>query len=244
MLFLKGCILLGGLLGIITSGNFDFLTLLISIIASSIVVFLTLPIHEYAHGFVASKLGDPTPRYQGRLSLNPMHHIDYIGALMIYLIGFGWAKPVSIDSRYFKNPKVGMALTAAAGPVSNVIVAFFSCFLANTFSVIVYLAKFTGFAETLFVLIANIFFYISIINVSLAVFNLIPIPPLDGSKILAMFLPDRAYYTLMRYEQYLSIIMIILLYTTRISSLIGTAAYNCTGLFLDITFLPFKLFLN
>ncbi|MBP5686588.1 MAG: site-2 protease family protein, partial [Clostridia bacterium] len=94
-----------------------------------IVIFLTLPVHEFAHGFIADKLGDPTPRYQGRLTLNPIAHIDPIGALGILLFGIGWAKPVSVNARNFKNPKAGMAITALAGPVSNIIMAFISLVL-------------------------------------------------------------------------------------------------------------------
>ena len=185
-------------------GSSSFAEILVYIVSSLIVVFLTLPIHEFAHGFIATKLGDPTPRYQGRMTLNPFAHIDYIGAACIILFGFGWAKPVQVDARYFKNPKRDMALTALAGPVSNIIVALIAMIIFN----------FLGLFNIAFTAYLQLFFYyISLINIGLAVFNLIPIPPLDGSKLLAALLPDRQYYKLMRYERYFFFILIALLWT-------------------------------
>ena len=105
------------------SGNLDFGSAIIYILSSLVVIFLTLPVHECAHGWTAVKLGDPTPKYQGRLSLNPFAHIDYLGAACILFFGFGWAKPVQINSNNFKSPKKGMAITAIAGPISNLLVA-------------------------------------------------------------------------------------------------------------------------
>lgn len=180
----------------ILSGNTNIVKVLVYIVSSLVVIFLTLPIHEFAHGFVATKLGDPTPRYQGRLTLNPLAHIDYLGALCILIFGFGWAKPVSVDMRNFKNPKVGMAITALAGPMSNIIVAFIAIVIRN------FITMFLS-AYTIGYYLYLLCIFIAQINVSLAVFNLIPIPPLDGSRILNAVLPDRVYYKLMRYERYL-----------------------------------------
>ena len=115
------------------SGNFNITDIIISILSSFAVVFLTMPIHECAHAFIATKLGDPTPRYQGRLTLNPFAHIDYLGALSMILLGVGWAKAVQVNPRNFKNPKVGMAITAFAGPAANIIRAVFSMLLAYVF---------------------------------------------------------------------------------------------------------------
>lgn len=180
----------------VLSGNTNIVNVLVYIVSSLVVIFLTLPIHEFAHGFVATKLGDPTPRYQGRLTLNPLAHIDYLGALCILIFGFGWAKPVSVDMRNFKNPKVGMAITALAGPMSNIIVAFIAIVIRSFITL--FLSAYTiGYYLYLLCI------FIAQINVSLAVFNLIPIPPLDGSRILNAVLPDRVYYKLMRYERYL-----------------------------------------
>ena len=180
----------------ILSGNTNIVNVLVYIVSSLVVIFLTLPIHEFAHGFVATKLGDTTPRYQGRLTLNPLAHIDYLGALCILIFGFGWAKPVSVDMRNFKNPKVGMAITALAGPMSNIIVAFIAIVIRS------FITMFLS-AYTIGYYLYLLCIFIAQINVSLAVFNLIPIPPLDGSRILNAVLPDRVYYKLMRYERYL-----------------------------------------
>ena len=180
------------------SGNIDFASIIVYILSSLTVIFLTMPVHEFAHGFAATKLGDPTPRYQGRMTLNPFAHIDWIGAACILLFGFGWAKPVQINTNNFKNPKRDMALTALAGPASNIIVALIALILNNLF----HLFAVNTFA-TVFYYVGFFFYYIAFINVSLAVFNLIPIPPLDGSRLLSALLPYKQYYALMRYERYI-----------------------------------------
>ena len=153
-------------------------------------VFLCLTIHETCHGLAALALGDPTARNLRRLSLNPLRHIDWLGLLMMFVAGFGWAKPVPVDPRYFRNPKWGMALTALAGPASNFLLAGLSLLLARVL------------AETAPNSLAIVFFAVQLpmLSLGLGVFNLIPFPPLDGSKVLAAFLPDRIYVRWMRYE--------------------------------------------
>lgn len=196
------------MLDIIRGGNFSLANVIIYLISTAAVIFITLPIHEWAHGFAATRLGDPTPRWQGRLSLNPLAHLDPMGSLCILLFGFGWAKPVSVNPRYFKNVKRGMAITALAGPLSNLIMGFIAVLLGN---LMVWITLITDIE--IFYYIAIFFVFVAKINISLAVFNLIPIPPLDGSRILGVILPDRIYYRIMQYERYLFYLVILLLAT-------------------------------
>lgn len=164
--------------------------------ARVIAVFLCLTIHETCHGLAAYALGDPTAKSMHRLSLNPLRHIDWFGLLMMFTMGFGWAKPVPVDPRYFRRPKQGMAVTALAGPVSNLALAA----LAILLSKVIYLYAPYGAAwDALF----DFFLYVlAPLSIGLGLFNLLPIPPLDGSKVLGAVLPDRIYFRLMRYERY------------------------------------------
>lgn len=196
------------MLNIIRGGNFSILNVIIYLISTAAVIFITLPIHEWAHGFAATRLGDPTPKWQGRLSLNPLAHLDPIGAISILLFGFGWARPVQINPRYFKNVKAGMAITALAGPLANLVMALASVLIGNI-GLLIY-----GYTEIEILYYIAIFFsFVASINISLAVFNLIPIPPLDGSRLLGVILPDRIYYRIMQYERYLFYVVLLLLAT-------------------------------
>ena len=193
------------MLSALLSGSLDFVGVIVYILSALAVIFLTLPIHEFAHAFIADKLGDPTPRYQRRLTVNPFAHLDYFGAICVLAFGFGWAKPVQVNSYNFKNPRVGMALVAFAGPAANLIVAFLSLAVASGLEVFS-AASSIGYIILFFVGVAKI-------NITLAVFNLIPVPPLDGSRILAVVLPNRIYYKIMQYERYIYFALIALLFT-------------------------------
>ena len=175
------------------------------------IVFLSLSVHETAHGYVAYKLGDPTARNLGRLTLNPIKHLDLFGTLCMVLFGFGWAKPVPINTRYFKKPKRDMALTGMAGPISNLLLAVG---FALVLKLVIYIFNFVP--ETAFTadLLYWTWVFLSLgvqLNVTLMVFNLLPIPPLDGSRLLFAFLPTKAYFKMMQYEIYIYIVFLVLL---------------------------------
>ena len=166
-------------------------------------VFLCLTLHETCHGLAAYALGDPTAKRAHRLSLNPLRHIDWLGLIMMVVAGFGWAKPVPVDPSYFKKPKQCMAITALAGPVSNFLLALLLLFIARG----VYVrALLTGsFSAAWFSFLVDT----ASLSVGLGLFNLVPIPPLDGSKVVAVLLPDRAYRWLMRYERYGMLVLLV-----------------------------------
>lgn len=159
-------------------------------------VLVCLTVHEASHGLAAYALGDPTAKSNRRLSLNPLRHLDPFGTLMMLLFGFGWAKPVPVDMRYFKHPKQGMAITALAGPVSNFVLAYIALVVANFVLPLAYAGP-SWMGGLL-----NFFVTLSMLSLGLGVFNLIPFPPLDGSKVVEGFLPDKISYTILRYERY------------------------------------------
>lgn len=218
----------------ILSGNITFSSAIIYILSTLVVVFLTLPIHEFAHGYAATKLGDYTPRYQGRLTLNPLAHIDYLGAACILLFGFGWAKPVQVNTNNFQNPRRDMAITALAGPLSNIILALIALVLCSASFYLPINAQIVWY-------IFYFFMYIADINVYLAVFNLIPIPPLDGSRLLSAFLPTRYYYALMRYERYLFYVVLALLWVGVLDAPLSLLSNAIMDGLSFIAGLPFKL---
>ena len=199
------------LASLLSGGNFSIVEFIVGLLLRLPIVMLALSLHETAHGYVALKLGDPTAQNFGRLTLNPTKHFDPIGFLCMVLFGFGWAKPVPINTRYFKNPKRGMALSAAAGPISNLLLALI---FATLWRIELEIAPEYFTNEFLY----NVFYWIQEIliagitlNVGFAVFNLIPIPPFDGSRIFLVLLPEDLYFKIMRYERQLYAVLMIAL---------------------------------
>ncbi len=186
-----------------TSGLNGILSLLISVFC----VLLSISIHEFAHGYMAYMLGDDTAKNMGRLSVNPLHHLDPVGALCLLFFHFGWARPVPVNpSRFTKvKMKTGMVLTSIAGPLANFILGFIATILLRV--VMLYMADFPA-SELLFLIL----YTLVIMNVGLGLFNLIPIPPLDGYKVLSAILPAKAYFKIMQYERYGTLLLIIFIW--------------------------------
>lgn len=214
-------------------GQASFIELFVYISSMCFVVFCATPLHEFAHALAAVKLGDSTPRLQGRLTINPIAHIDPIGAIMIFLFGFGYAKPVSVYMHNFKKPKVGMAIVALAGPVSNLIQTFICLTLY------VFIGYFNTSGNMLLSYVELFFNFAAVININLAVFNLIPIPPLDGSRIATALIPDRIYYKLMQFERYFTIILFVLLSTGILSTPLSFISNGVITIMVKIITLPF-----
>lgn len=168
----------------------------------AVAMLLIIPVHEAAHAFVSYKLGDPTAKNYGRLTLNPLTHFDPFGALAMILAGIGWAKPVPTDVRRFRHPKRDMAISAAAGPVSNLLMAYLGMILYK-------LAYYRMPVNSGQLVMLFLSIFISL-NISLAVFNLLPIPPFDGSRIFLAFLPTRLYFKAMQYERYIMMAVLLL----------------------------------
>lgn len=181
---------------------------LMNIIIIIPVLLIALPFHECAHGYVAYKLGDPTAKDAGRLTLNPFRHLDLLGTLMMLVASVGWAKPVPINPGYFKNRKKGTILVAMAGPLSNLLLAFLFTLLWGLVVKLISVDVIPVESETMYVIFMwiELFFEVSVlVNINLAVFNLIPVPPLDGSRLISAFVPEESYYRFAHYEQYIGL---------------------------------------
>ncbi len=225
------------LFSILRSGRADLLQVIMYILSTLLTIFFVLPLHECAHAFVAYKLGDSTAKWRGRLTLNPMKHIDYFGAALLLIAGFGWAKPVPINARNFKDPKVGMALSALAGPVSNLLAAILAGLLQNCFLMLMAVNVLPYGNWAVYVLF--FFKYLIYINVGLAVFNFLPVPPLDGSKILMAFLPDKAIFWISQREQMISMGLMILVVMGAFNGILTVADAFLYDLIIWLTALPF-----
>ncbi len=196
---------------------------LLYILITAFAVLLSLSVHELSHGLAAYWLGDKTAKQSGRLSLNPLHHMDPFGALCLFCFGFGWAKPVPVNPWNFNNKKGGMVLTSLAGPISNFLLAFLAYF-----GVVLLEGRMSLALNTqLFFVLTSVGYiicrYLVQMNLGLGLFNLIPIPPLDGSKVLNAILPQRLYFKIMEYERYGFIILIILINLPFFSTLLFEA---------------------
>jgi Zn-dependent protease len=198
--------------------NFDLLTL-VSLLISVVSALLCITLHEMSHGYAALLLGDPTAKRQGRLSLNPIKHIDPVGLIMMVVAHVGWAKPVPIDSRYFKNPKRDIAITAIAGPLCNFVLAY-AALLVGTGVYRFWYLKAGGLVP---VYVIYFLVRVAVLSVGLGLFNLIPISPLDGSKVLYALLPQRIYFKILKYERFGMIVLIVLVLLGAFNGVLSTA---------------------
>lgn len=213
--------------------------LLIGYLLSVPAVLIALSVHEYAHGFAAWKLGDPTARSLGRLTLNPFRHLDPVGIVCMILFHFGWAKPVPINTRYFKHPRRDIAITAFAGPLANFTMAFFGAFFyccANAaFSAVLRGTDSpSGTLVSVFAYTLQFLFLFHYLNLTLGLFNCIPIPPLDGSRFLLVFLPPRLYFGVMKYERYISLALMALLFFGAFTGFLRTISGRLSELIFSI----------
>ncbi|MBQ4122082.1 MAG: site-2 protease family protein [Clostridia bacterium] len=199
------------LLDLIQMGDVRLALIVFLLTVPSMLIALTF--HEVAHGFVAYKCGDPTAKNLGRLTLNPIKHLDPIGTLLMLLVGYGWARPVPVNSRYFKNPRKGMALTALAGPLTNLILGFLGVALYWFVYSLAITSSFEQEAVSpIFEAVILFAYYFSMLNLTFAVFNMIPLPPFDGSRIFLVFLPPKYYFGVMKYERIILLVVLLSMY--------------------------------
>ncbi|MDR0947641.1 MAG: site-2 protease family protein [Ruminococcus sp.] len=195
------------------------------VIIFALIMFISLPVHEAAHAYAAFRLGDDTAKNQGRLTLNPLRHLDPLGSVLMIFVGFGWAKPVPINPNNFRNRKTGFAVSALAGPVSNLILAY----------LFMVLLRIAAPSESLPDLVIWFVYYGVMLNIGLAVFNLLPIPPLDGSRIFSLVLPEKQYFKLMKFERVIFIVFFILLQTPLFDGVLAFLQQHTYNIMLRLT---------
>lgn len=217
--------------------NFEMIDVALMLLAYAVVLFLVLPVHEFAHGFVAHLCGDDTAKWHGRLSLNPLRHLDLWGTLMILTVGIGYAKPVPVNPRNLRNYKRDSILVALAGPFSNFLMALLAMLLFKIVAVVGLLDNVVAYMA-----VSLVIDIIISVNVSLMVFNLLPIPPLDGSRLWSTLLPGRWSYTLEQYSQYITMGLFVLIATGALDKPLFVMRQGAVWLLDTITSLPFMLF--
>lgn len=202
------------LFSILSGGNVR--DIIISLLLTIPVILISLSVHEAAHGYIAYKMGDRTAYNLGRVTINPLKHLDPMGSLCMLVFGYGWAKPVPINARNFKNPKKGMAFTAIAGPISNILLGIIGALMCALIQFLYSYFIFDIITNELMMNVMQIlytfFYYFGFMNFTLAVFNLIPVPPFDGSRFFSLFLPDRIYFSMMKYEKYIMFAILIAMF--------------------------------
>lgn len=211
--------------------NWMQLALLVMGAAASLIC---LTFHELAHGLTAYRLGDPTAKINGRLTLNPVAHVDWMGLFLMLVARVGWAKPVPVDMRNFRNPKRGMAVTALAGPISNFVLAYLALLACSG---VFHFAP----DHIIFAYIMLFFSYLAVLSVGLGLFNLIPLPPLDGSKILFSLLPDRVYWKILRYERYMIFAVVLLAWSGMFNGVLDVLMEGIIRLLCRFSGFPFEI---
>ena len=202
------------------------------------ILLFCLPVHEFAHAWAANKLGDDTADQQGRLTLNPFVHLDIVGSIVLLFAGFGWAKPVPVDTRVFKHPRRDMALVAIAGPLSNIIMAAIMLAAVKVIMYTVHAGSPFPVAGAIQVLSTMLS-----INLVLACFNLLPVPPLDGSKFFGAIMPERYYFGMMRYERFVFPVLILLIFTQRLGPILRWMSVRMFAM-IDFITMPIDLLLG
>ena len=222
---------MGALTGIFH--HMDWMSLLLFIMSGA-ACLVSLTVHELSHGLAAYRLGDPTAKLNGRLTLNPISHIDWIGLFLLLAVGVGWTKPVPVDPRNFKNPRAGMAVTALAGPASNFLLALLSL---GAGTLLIRFFPTSRAAAYLLLFLCQL----AVLNVGLGLFNLIPLPPLDGSRVVELLLPDHLYRFVLRYERYLILLVVLLAWMGFFGGPLYTAMGWVTRLLCQVSGFPFSL---